>query len=112
MRTLEGKFLEKKIFEKRYLNVFPRWDYKVACYSPANPVNINPLYREQSSRTPILVLLSNDATLNWRPYRCSGSPPSDTDRASEAVYYIVSIHMDPDRRSVGLQCATFERASS
>ena len=64
MRTLGTKFLEKKIFEKRYLNVFPRWDYKVACYSPANLVNINPLYREQSCRTPILVLLSNDALIN------------------------------------------------
>ena len=101
MRTLETKFLEKKIFEKRYLNVFPRWDYKVACYSPAKLVNINPLYTEQSSGTPILVLLSNDATLNWRPYRCSGSPPSDTDRAPETVYYIVSNLMVPDRGSVG-----------
>ena len=64
VRTLGGKFLEKKIFEKRYLNVFPRWDYKVACYSPANLVNINPLYTEQSCRTPILVLLSNDALIN------------------------------------------------
>ena len=41
---IELIFLEKKNFKKKVLRRFPRWDYKVACYSPAKFLNINPLY--------------------------------------------------------------------
>ena len=37
-----GKFLEKKIFQKRYLNVFPRWDYKGPVIGGPKFLNINP----------------------------------------------------------------------
>ena len=110
IKAWETKIHEKKIFIKKVFRRLPRRDYKAACYSSAKFLNINPLHTAADFRNTYTsssnVTMTSPSQVSpkllCRPYRCSESPPSDTDWNPETVYYIVSIQLDPDRGSVSL----------